>query len=344
MYDAVTLDQLRAFVTVVEEGSFSAAARKLKRVQSAISTAMTNLEAQLGIALWDRSTKIARLTLEGQAVLAAARRVLSEVDGLRRLTAGLVGGLEASVSLCLDALFPLPALIDMCTAFALAFPEVALRIDTQVMSAVSARVLSGEATLGVVSPLGLLPGLERHALATIRMLPVVSPAHPLASIKGRVPSERFASAVQIVLSERAEARPSASPRRSERRELNDAGVADQAVLSPRTWRVADLHTKHMMLRAGLGWGNLPEQLAREDLREKRLVIIRPEAWGDDEHLLPLTAVCRSDATMGPAHRWILSKLSLLCARDVGPATRKAVAAARVDPAAKRGESKLKKAR
>ena len=306
MYDAVTLDQLRAFLTVVEQGSFSAAARKLKRVQSAISTAMANLESQLGITLWDRSTKIARLTSEGHAVLGAVRRVLSEVDGLRRLTAGMVGGLEAQVSLCLDALFPLPALIDLCTAFALEFPEVALRIDTQVMSAVSARVLSGEASLGVVSPLGLLPGLERHALASIRMVSVVSPGHPLAGVRGRVPSERFGAAVQIVLSERGDGQP------------HDAGVADQAVLSPRTWRVADLHTKHMMLRAGLGWGNLPEQLVRDDLREKRLVLIRPEAWGADEHLLTLTAIYRSDTTMGPAHRWILGKLAVLCARDVAP--------------------------
>jgi DNA-binding transcriptional LysR family regulator len=77
-------------VTVVEEGSFSAAARKLQRVQSAISTAMANLEEQLGVPLWDRATKIAKLTEQGQAVLASARRVLLEVDGLKRVTAGML--------------------------------------------------------------------------------------------------------------------------------------------------------------------------------------------------------------------------------------------------------------
>src|ERR1700704_6574764 len=114
MYDPITLDQLRAFVGVVEQGSFSAAARKLKRVQSAISTAMANLENQLGVPIWDRSTKIAKLTDQGQAVLTAARRVLLEVDALKRVTAGMVLGLEASVSLCIDALFPPAALVDLC--------------------------------------------------------------------------------------------------------------------------------------------------------------------------------------------------------------------------------------
>jgi DNA-binding transcriptional LysR family regulator len=321
MYDPVTLDQLRAFVTVVEQGSFSAAARKLMRVQSAISTAMANLEAQLGVAIWDRTTKIAKLTDAGQAVLASARRVLAEVDGLRRLTAGMVGGLEASVSLCLDALFPLPALLDLCTGFAEAFPEVALRIDTQVMSAVSARVLSGEATLGVVSPLGLVPGLERRALAAIRLVPVVGKAHPLASLEGRIPSERFLEAVQIVLSERSD--------------KVDVGVADQAVLSPRTWRVADLHTKHMMLCAGLGWGNLPEHLVRDDLAAGSLVAIRPEAWGDEEHTLHLSAVYRSDTTFGPAHRWLLGQLEVLCTRELGvPLTKPNLASAEPSRASK----------
>jgi DNA-binding transcriptional LysR family regulator len=302
--DAVTLDQLRAFVTVVEEGSFSAAARKLKRVQSAISTAMANLEAQLGVTLWDRRTKIATLTPAGQAVLGSARRVLDEVDGLRRLTTSLVGGLEASVSLCVDALFPVPALIAMCKGFAVQFPQVALRIDTQVMSAVAERVLSGDATLGVVSPLGLLPGLERRALTALRMVPVVGPKHPLAQLRGRIPSAQLASAVQVVLSERA-----------------DAGVADQAVLSARTFRVADLHTKHLMLRAGLGWGNLPEQLVRDDLRTKKLVAIRPEAWGEDEHVLRLSAVYRRELALGPAHRWVLEQLEQLCNAEPAPRAR-----------------------
>jgi DNA-binding transcriptional LysR family regulator len=191
MYDPVTLDQLRAFVAVVQEGSFSAAARKLKRVQSAVSTSMANLEAQLDVPIWDRSTKVAKLTEQGRAVLGSAQRVLEEVDGLKRLTGAMAGGLEPSVSLCLDAFFPLSALLDLCAAFADEFPAVDLRIDTQVMSAVSARVLDGTATLGVASPPGLAPGLERQALAPIRMVAVVSPKHALAAHKGPIPTTPF---------------------------------------------------------------------------------------------------------------------------------------------------------
>jgi DNA-binding transcriptional LysR family regulator len=299
MFDPVTLDQLRAFVTVVEEGSFSAAARKLQRVQSAISAAMSNLEEQLGVPVWDRTTKIAKLTPQGQAVLAAARRVLLEVDSLRRLTAGMATGLEPEVSLCVEALFPLQALVRLCGEFAKKFPAVDLRVDTEVMSAVTQRVVRGSATLGVVSPPGVIPGLERRPLTAIEMVAVTGPDHALATARGPITLALLADAIQIVLSERSE-----------------AGVADQAVLSPRTWRVADLHTKHALLRASLGWGNLPEHLVRDDLRTGKLVRIRIEGAGEAKQEVLLSAIYRNDAAFGPAHRWVLEQLQSLCTTEV----------------------------
>jgi DNA-binding transcriptional LysR family regulator len=80
--------------------------------------------------------------------------------------------------------------------------------------------------------------------------------------------------------------------------------------------VHDLQTKHAMLRAGLGWGNLPGHVARPDLARGRLVRIRPGAWADDEHRIHLAAVYRRDTTLGPAHRWVLDQLPTLCAADV----------------------------
>ena len=304
--ETFTLDQLRALITVIEEGSFSAAARKLQRVQSAVSTAMANLETQLGVSLWDRSTKVARLTDQGQAILAAARKVCTEVDSLRKLAAGMAVGLEASVSLCVDILFPVTALVDLCERFRAEFPSVDLRVDTQTMTGVSARVIDGSATIGVASPMGVTAGLERKVLTTIQMIPVVSPQHPLAALRGPIPTARLRDDIQLVLSE-----------------LQGEGHPDQAVLSTRTWRVRDLHTKHALLRAGLGWGNLPEHLVLEDLRTRRLVKIRVEAWGEDEHTLYLSAVYRGDVTFGPAHRWLFAQLEHLCLRDSDPAARPA---------------------
>jgi len=295
MLDAVTLDQLRTLVAVVEAGNFSAAARRLKRVQSAISASMANLESQLGVTIWDRSGKIAVLTEHGQAVLARAKRVVAEMDALRAFTTELASGVEAKIALCIDALFPVEALAEVCVEFATAFPGVDLRVDTQTMSSVSERVLDGSATLGIVSAPGVRSSVEARALrAAIAMLPVVGKGHPLEAMPSPIPTRRFADCVQIVLSER------------------DGGVPDQAVISPRTWRVADLATKHALLLHGLGWGNLPQHLAAGDLERGRLVRIRPEAWAEDEHTLKFYAIHRPGTFVGPAQRWIIENLERHC--------------------------------
>ncbi len=300
--DAITLDQLRVLVTVAEAGSFSAAARRLRRAQSSVSHAVASLEAQLGLALWDRATRVPTLTPQGTAVLAAARKVCGDADALRSLAEGLVGGLEPAASLCVDAIFPTTALVALCREFAKAFPTVPLRVHTETMRAVGARVLDGTCLLGVAGPTASDPGLERRPLASVQLVPVAAPSHPLASVRGRVSSARLSAETQIVLSERGDER-----------------APDQGVLSLRTWRVVDMTTRHALIRAGLGWGNLPEHLARRDLEKGRLVRLRPAAWADDEHRLNLSLVHRPDLAAGPATRWIIERLAALCLEHLGTA-------------------------
>lgn len=299
MLDAFTLDQLRMFVTIADEGSFSAAARRVQRVQSAVSHAMANLEGVLGVALWDRQTRVPTLTEAGQALLLSARRVIAECDQFKRLADGLGGGLEAQLGLCVDQLFPLHGLVDLGRRFATAFPTVALRIQTEVLSAVAERVHEGSAQLGVVGPVVDTRDLSRRHVTTVKLLAVVAREHRLARIKRRPTHDDLQAEVQIVLSERGSQR-----------------VPDQAVLSARTWRVADLSAKHELIRAGLGWGNLPEHLIRDDLAKRRLVVIKPEAWDPRGHALPLTLVHRPGLPLGPATRWLIETLTEVCRREV----------------------------
>jgi DNA-binding transcriptional LysR family regulator len=76
MIDPLTLDHMRVLSAVAETGSFSAAARKLGRVQSAVSQAVQTMEATLGLALFDRSRKTPTLTDAGAAMLEDARATL----------------------------------------------------------------------------------------------------------------------------------------------------------------------------------------------------------------------------------------------------------------------------
>lgn len=102
-----TLDQLRVFLTVVEVGSFAAAARKLHRATSVVSYSIANLEMQLGVSLFDRqTTRKPQLTDAGRTVLAEARTIANGVHGLRAKVKGLLQGLEAEVHVVLDVMLP----------------------------------------------------------------------------------------------------------------------------------------------------------------------------------------------------------------------------------------------
>jgi DNA-binding transcriptional LysR family regulator len=70
MLDGVSLDQLCTFITAVDEGSFSAASRKLLRSQSVVSDTISNLEDQIGVPLFDRTGRYPKLTPEGVVLLA----------------------------------------------------------------------------------------------------------------------------------------------------------------------------------------------------------------------------------------------------------------------------------
>src|SRR5262245_13317476 len=106
MLDRLTLDQLRTLVTVAEEGSFSAAGRRLARVQSAVSQTIQALEFTLGIALFDRSAKSPVLTDAGRALLEDARRVIAGADALRARAESIASDVEPELTLAVEAMFP----------------------------------------------------------------------------------------------------------------------------------------------------------------------------------------------------------------------------------------------
>ena len=82
---------------------------------------------------------------------------------------------------------------------------------------------------------------------------------------------------------------------------------DFGVLSPLTWRLADLGAKHAFLKAALGWGHMPLHMVKADLDTGALVKIRLEGVPRD-FALPMRAVFRKDAPPGPAGRAFIAQL------------------------------------
>jgi DNA-binding transcriptional LysR family regulator len=283
-----SLDQLRVFVTVVETGSFAAAGRRLARATSAISYTIAHLEEQLGVALFDRTrTRKPVLTEAGAAVLSKARALSGGIDDLRARVRGLRGGLEAEVTLVVDVMLPTARLVDAVRAFEAKFPTVPLRLHVEALSAVAQLVVAGTARIGIGGGLHTpAAGIDRLDVGGVEMIPVAAAEHPLAKTSPKQPGEARRHR-QLVLT----VRPSFSE------------GEDVAIFGNEAWRVADLGAKHALLRAGIGWGFMPEPIVHDDLVSgclKRLNL--PEARGG---IYPLLAIYRSDSPPGPAAGWLV---------------------------------------
>ncbi len=287
-----TLDQLQVFLAIVEQGSFSAAARKLNRRQSVVSYAVAALEAQLGgLQLFDRRSRRPVLTEAGRAILADARQLGLGVDVLRARARGLLAGLEAEVAIAVDVMLPTRRLVATLAEFRDAFPTVTLRLYVEALGSVARLVLDRTCSVGASGPILHPPdGLERSPMGTVGMTAVAAPGHPLAHLGGPVPQAVARGHVQLVLTDRSDL----------------TRGQDFSVLSPQTWRLADLGAKHALLLAGLGWGFMPDAMVRADLRAGRLVALGVERVAATRYAL--FALHRTDQPPGPAARWLVRRL------------------------------------
>src|ERR1700734_523880 len=157
MLDAVSLDQLRTFIAAVDEGSFSAASRKLLRAQSVISETISNLEDQIGVQLFDRSGRYPKLSPEGAVLLGDARNIITGVDLLKARAKGMSAGLEPELSVVIDVFYPIDAITQVAQEFRQHYPGVPLRIYVEALGAAIQPVLDGRCSVGIVGSLPEIP-------------------------------------------------------------------------------------------------------------------------------------------------------------------------------------------
>ncbi len=282
-----TLDQLRIFLAVVEEGSFGGAARRMDRAVSAISYGVAQLEAQLAVTVFEREgSRKPTLTDAGEGLLAEARSVTDRLDALLAKTQSLHAGLESSVGLVIDVMVPGEITARVLRDFRKSFPTIALRLRVEGLGAVASCLIEEDGQLAIGGPIiGDDPDLERQAIGSVELIPVAAPDHPLT--RPDVAPGESREHLQLVLSDRST--------RTEGREFS--------VLSPLTWRLGDLGAKHSLLKEGLGWGNMPRHMVAGDLSNGRLLELDlPEKPG--EHYT-LSALWRRNTRLGPATNWLV---------------------------------------
>jgi DNA-binding transcriptional LysR family regulator len=172
------LRQLAALTAVADHGTFSAAADALHTVQSNVSTHIRRLEHELGVVLVDRSA--GRLTGEGEAVVARARRVQAEIDALVADVAALREDVRGSVRLGVIstiARWLVPLLLE---AMAERHPGVQLVVVDASTTSLAPQLAAGRLDLALVNLPLPDPDLVADALFDESLVVVAPASHPLA--------------------------------------------------------------------------------------------------------------------------------------------------------------------
>lgn len=289
--DTPTLDHLRILAAVVEAGSFSAAARQLDRSQPAISYGIAALEEQLGLTLFERGRRKPTLTPAGLAVLSYARRMGQLADELAASASSLTAGLEGHIVVAIDTFFPVECLAAALGNVAETFPSVAFDVRVAPREQVLRLVVEGEAALGVSAvDIAWPPGVEARDFGSVEIVGVVAPAHALARYPARIPTGALRDSLQIT--------------------NRSAGIGDEArdvsINSSRVWRVGSMALQLELLRRGLGWGYLPMQVARDELRAGRLTQLNPATRR--RGVQPWSLMFRAARPPGPAGRLFAQRL------------------------------------
>ncbi|MDX1267355.1 MAG: LysR family transcriptional regulator [Oceanisphaera sp.] len=280
-----SLEQLQAFVATVDTGSFSAAARRLGKAQSVISTAVSNLEIDLGNSLFLRSGRYPRLTPAGERLLAEARVILERCEHFRGVAKSLGEGVESRLVLAVDELYPSEQLGALMDEFSRRFPSVELELLFPLMEDVSRMVLEERVDLGIMWRQEILPSaLNFHALGWVPLKIVCAPEHALA--RQQVGWEELKRYRQLMVATR-----------------NDSEEKVRLRVAADVWWIESHWVIVELVQRNLGWAFVPEHVVAGALDNGYLV--SPSlAFDDHDWPVALELIWHKQRPLGKAAAWL----------------------------------------
>ncbi|MFT4794853.1 MAG: DNA-binding transcriptional LysR family regulator [Paracoccaceae bacterium] len=284
-------DALRAFALAAELGSFSAAARRMEKAQSAVSTAISNLEIDTGLQLFDRSGRSPTLTEAGRSLLPYAKGILTGNREFFAKATSMSEGVEDHLCIAVEQGINLGPVLDILAAFADEFPHVTLEILTTGPNDTAALLKEGRAALGLMTEQENYPtGFQFCGVGHWTLAPVCIKSHPLAKLD-RVAHRDLRQHRQLVLRSRSRDVP------------GQVGVIKSAT----TWFAESPDMILDLVLRGLGWAELPLSAVRTLLTSGRLVRME-YAFQQSDALEGLDLVWTEEHVLGQAGQWVQREL------------------------------------
>lgn len=278
-------EALEAFLYVVETGSFSATARKLKKSQSTISSAIANLELDLGVMLFDRHSRYPVITPEGLRVLPYVKAIFAANERLEALSVRLTNHVESRLSFILSDLWETAHHESILQQFAERYPDTEFECIIAEDDDVIDSLQSGRSHVGVLRVQKNYPvdiSTARLRVGT-EMAIFIHQDNPLARLQ-KVDIDALQTVRQLVL--KTYVRP------------------DHVLSTGPVWSSPSLLMLLEMAEQGFGWGVLPRWLVLQ-FGHQVLKELSVEGW---PQLFEVDVAWSNKTPPGPAGRWLIDEL------------------------------------
>lgn len=248
-------DQLKAFVAVVEHGSFRAAASALFKTQSTVSASVKTLETEFGVQLFNRDAYRPSLTSAGKVFYREAKKLVAQVHDLEVLGHQLATGIEQRLSICLSAVCVIPPELNTVKRFSAMHPDMRLSISTGHMSGVLEGLRLEKTDLAIGPHHGLDDRYEFQEISQIHMTTVAAPNYIPVGPDILISQAQMRHYPHILISDTG-----TSP-------LDHVNV----LTGGQRWFVNDYHIKKTLILASMGWARIPAHMVQREVADGRLV-------------------------------------------------------------------------
>lgn len=241
----INQDQLIIFITVMETGSFSAAARQLGKVPSAISMSIANLEIDLDLKLFERVGREPLPTAQAQSLYEKSKQLLIEMKQWKQHAFTLSSGLESHLNIVVVSELLHTRWTDYIVLLEQQFPELQINIFSAPQEDALHLLMTQAADLAFMFEREQLQSSEQFVeLKREILVPVAARHSPLAE-SDQVSFEQILQNRQIVVASR------------------DRQIKPELLFSKHYWRTDNHHSACSMIKQGLGWGVLPLEMLNE---------------------------------------------------------------------------------
>lgn len=253
----LTLEAIKIIDTIAKSGSFSKASEILHKAPSTISYSVAKIEEQMGFKFFERNGPHVTLTDLGAVLLAEGRTVLTAVMDLETRLNKMASGVEVSLNIALDAIFPISRMATLLKRFQSSSVATEVNISREVMMGTWEALMKFRADLIVAvgeGPSG--GGYSTYPIGVIPFTFCVAPYHPLAKKEAPLTKCDLLDHTAIIVADSARYMP-----------LRTVGVFE----GQKRITVNTLEDKILLQKRGIGHGFLPKYTVRHELKSGELV-------------------------------------------------------------------------